>query len=112
MIGTISLLGTLGTLSLLLLIYILAKLSERFGSVIKMRPLYRYYYTALIFLAIGYLAHLAAAQAVLAPESMPTWVLAPWFLLLAHHLPLTIGVTIGFIITWRYWSWLVTEQDG
>lgn len=105
-------LGTLGTLSLIVLFYILAKLSERFGSVIKMRPFYRYYYVALVFLVIGYITHLVVARSIPMPEDVPSWLLAPWFLLLAHHLPLTIGVTIGLIITWRYWSWLVTEDNG
>ncbi len=105
-------LGTVGTLSLLALFYILAKLSERFGSVIKMQPLYRYYYLALIFLAIASLAHLAVAKSVSAPGSIPDWFNSTLFLLLAYHLPLTIGVTIGMVITWRYWSWLVTEQSG
>lgn len=76
-----------------------------------MRPLYRYYYLALIFLAIAYFAHLTEAQAVSTPQDVPAWLVAPWFLLLAHHVPLTIGVTIGLVVTWRYWSWLVTEPD-
>lgn len=112
MIGTVPLLGTFSTLSLLLLFYILAKLSERFGSVIRMRPIYRYYYVALVFLAIGYGTHLVEAYAVSNPNVVPVWLLTPWFLLVAHHLPLTIGVTIGLVVTWRYWSWLVTEPDG
>jgi hypothetical protein len=106
------LLGTLGTLSLLLLFYILAKLSERFGSVIKMRPLYRSYYAALFFLAAGYASHLLVAVAYLAPESVPVWLTSTWFTFLTYHLSLAIGVTIGLITTWRYWSWLVAEYNG
>jgi hypothetical protein len=111
-IGTIPLLGTLGTLSVGVLLFILAKLSERFGSVIRMRPLYRYYYVALFFVAIGYVAHLVEAFAVSNPGSVPRWLIAPWFILVAHHLPLTIGVTVGLFVTWRYWSWLITEPEG
>jgi len=112
LIATIPLMGTLGTLSLVVLFYILAKLSERFGSVIRMRPLYRYYYVGLILMMIGYVTHLGAAQAISTPEVVPAWLRAGWFLFIAHHLPLAIGVTIGLMITWRYWSWLVTEQDA
>jgi hypothetical protein len=107
-----SLLGALGTLSILLVLYILAKLSERFGSVIKMRPQYRYYYLALIFLFIGWLAQLLVLAAGLTPANIQNWLNSPWFLLMAYYVPLTIGVTIGLVITWRYWSWLVAEHNG
>jgi hypothetical protein len=106
------LLGTLGTLSLLLLFYILAKLSERFGSVIKMRPLYRSYYAAIFFLAAGYASHSLWAVSYLAPESVPVWLTSTWLTFLTYHLSLAIGVTIGLVTTWRYWSWLVAEYNG
>ncbi len=112
MIAMIPLLGTLGVLSLVILFYILAKLSERFGSIIRMKPLYRYYYVALIFLIIGCITQLVVAQATLTPQNVSIWFVDPWFLFAAYHLPLTIAVTIGLIVTWRYWSWLITEQNG
>ncbi len=112
MIAMISLLGTLGVFSLVILFYILAKLSERFGSVIRMKPLYRYYYVALVFLIIGCITQLLVALAVSAPQNISIWFVDPWFLFAAYHLPLTIAVSIGLVVTWRYWSWLVTEQNG
>ena len=107
-----SLLSTLGTLSLLVLFYILARLSERFGAVIKMRPLYYYYYVALIFLVIGYMAHILIVVAYLAPGNVPPWLMSPWFRFFLYDLSLAIGVTTGLIVTWRYWSWLVAEYNG
>jgi hypothetical protein len=104
-------LGTLGTLSLILLFYILAKLSERFGAVVKMSPLYRYYYLSLVLAFISSTTHLIAARANLTSTNIPNWFTDPWFLLLAYHLPLTVGVTIGLYITWHYWSWLITEHN-
>jgi hypothetical protein len=102
-------LGTVGTLSLILLFYILAKLSERFGAVVKMSPLYRYYYLSLLLALISSATHLISARADLVP--VKGWFTNPLFLLLAYHLPLAIGVTIGLYITWCYWSWLVTELN-
>ncbi len=99
-------LGILSTLSILLLFYILARLSERFGTVIKMAPIFRYYYVAAGFVAISLVSQILTV-AVTAP-----WVKSPWFLILSYYLPTAIGVTIGLFITWRYWSWLVTERDG
>jgi hypothetical protein len=107
-----SLLGTLGTLSILVILYILAKLSERFGSVVKMRPRYKYYYVALFFLLIGWIAQLLVLAASLTPPNMQSWLNSEWFLLLAYYLPSTVGVTIGLVITWSYWSWLVIERNG
>jgi hypothetical protein len=100
-----SFLGTAGTLSLIILFIILARLSERLGAVQKMPASYRYYYVALIFLSIAYLSHLLAS---FTPSSLPTWMTSLWFLFFTHHLPLMIGVTIGLVVTWHYWSWLVT----
>lgn len=112
MIALGSLLGTLGTLAVLVIFYILARLSERFGSVIKMRPRYRYYHVALIFLLIGWIAQLMVSLADLTPTNVQNWLNSPWFSLLAYFLPLTIGVTIGLVVTWSYWSWLVAERNG
>ncbi len=77
-----------------------------------MRPQYRYYYVALIFLLIGWVAQLLVMATGLMPASLQNWLNSPWFLLLAYYLPVTIGVTIGLVITWRYWSWLVAERNG
>jgi len=107
----LSILGTLGTLSIIFLFYILARLSERLGSVEKMAPIYRYYYLTLVLLAIGWAVHLLVARASLTPASFPNWLLSPEFILLAHYMPLAVGVTIGIIVTWRYWSWLFTQLN-
>jgi hypothetical protein len=106
----VTFLGTFGILSVILLLFILARLSERLGSVERMSPIYRYYYVAVFFLIIGYITHLLAARVILTPKNFSEWLTSPWFLLLAYHLPLAIGVTIGLIITWRYWSWLVHHR--
>lgn len=108
----ITILGTFGTLSIIVLFYILARLSERFGSVIKMPPIYRYFYLAILLVLISYMANLLVTTTIITPGDSPIWVTAPWFLLLAYHLPMAIGLTIGLIITWRYWSWLITERNG
>lgn len=96
----------------MVLFYILARISERFGAVIKMAPIFRYYYVGLVFLAISLVTHFVVVYVLLALEKTPAWVNSSLFLLLAYHLPLAIGLSLGLVITWRYWSWLVTEQNG
>ena len=105
-----SLLGTVGTISFIILLFVLAKLSERFGSVVRMSPLYRYYYLAIFLVLISATIQILAVRAENV-TSIPLWVSAPWFLLLAYHLPLAIAVTIGLYVTWHYWSWLITERN-
>ncbi|MBN1994811.1 MAG: hypothetical protein JW953_19090 [Anaerolineae bacterium] len=102
-------LGTLGTLSLIVVFYILAKLSERFGSVVKMLPLYRYYYLAIGLALISAAVHLILGTNLI--SNIPPWFSNSWFLLGAYHLPLAISVTISLYVTWRYWSWLITELN-
>lgn len=110
MMTIISFLGIMSTFSVLALFFVLFKLSERFGSVVKMKPFYRQYYLAMVFSGIGLLTHIFVFLASLQPETAPTMMTSSWFLLVAYHLPLTIGVSIGLFVTWRYWSWLVTEK--
>lgn len=104
-------LGTLGTLAVIYLFYMLAKLSERLGSVERMAPLYRYYYVAACLVAVGLVTQVVIAGASATPNSSPNWLFAAWFVLLMYYLPLTVGVTIGLVVSWRYWSWLIVHQD-
>jgi hypothetical protein len=105
-----SLLGTAGTISLVIFFFVLAKLSERFGSVVRMSPLYRYYYLSLFLALISTTVQVLAVRAETV-TTIPVWITAPWFLLLAYHLPLAIAVSIGIYVTWHYWSWLITERS-
>jgi hypothetical protein len=104
-----SLLGTVGTLSLVILFYVLARLSERFGTVVKMEPAYRYYYLALLLAVISTIIHLYTASAD--PTALPPWFTADWFLVLTYYLPLAVAVTLSLYVTWYYWSWLITEHN-
>ena len=77
-----------------------------------MRPMYHYYYYSFIPLIISSIAQLLAARAQLIYINTPNLFTTVWFVLLVYHLPLATAVTIGLVITWRYWSWLVTERNG
>ncbi|MDM8528349.1 hypothetical protein QUF58_09045 [Anaerolineales bacterium HSG24] len=106
-----SILGALATISLLVLFFVLAKLSKRFGGVVKMEPIYWFYYVAMGTAGLSLLTQLIVAGANIKPDNVPPIIQNSWFLFFFYYLPLTIGVTIGAHITWRYWSWLVTERN-
>ena len=80
-------------------------MSERLGSVEQMTPMYRYYYIAIFFLVVALIAQNLAAR------ETPGWVTNPWFLLVAYHIPMASGATIGLWTAWQYWSWLIVPQD-
>ncbi len=104
-------LSVFGIISVMYLFYALARLSERLGGVQKMAPMYRFYYVAIAFLSVSALAQMLAIHASLAPPDVPAWLTSPWVMLIAYHLSMTIGVTIGLVISWHYWSWLVYHRD-
>ena len=107
----ITILGALATGSLLVLFQILAKLSERFGSVLKMRPLYKWFYVAEFFATIALIVDVLRASSTLSSTpNLNRWVAQFTFILIFYHIPLAIAVTIGLIITWKYWGWLITER--
>jgi hypothetical protein len=104
-------LSIFGIISVMYLFYALARLSDRLGSVQKMSPIYRLYYVAIAFLAISALAQLLIIHASLSSSIVPAWLVSPWMTLITYHLSMTVGVTIGLIVSWRYWSWLVYHRD-
>ncbi len=107
----ITIFSAIAPLSIVVVFHILAKLSRRFGSVLKMTAVYKWYYLAEALGIIALLAHLWQASTLLSAPHQPAPALAPWFGLIFFDLPLTIAVTIGVIVTWRYWSWLIIEKE-
>jgi hypothetical protein len=114
----ITVLGTLATCSIIFLFHILARLSEKFGSVLRMPAYYKWYYLAEVLTGVATLAHLMQASTYLAQSAAspvePGTLFKPTslaFTLTFYHLPLVIAVTIGLFITWRYWGWLITDRN-
>ncbi len=105
-------LGALGLLSVIYAFYILANLSRRYGEVIRMPPHYRGFYFAIGLVAVALFSHLLRDMVLLDPEQGPAWLNSDRFYLLAFYLPLALAVTLAIIIAWRYWSWILKEQEG
>ena len=104
-------LSSLSLLAVMYTFYILANLSRRYGEVIKMPPYYRGLYAAMGLTAVSFVSHLIRDSVIVAPDRAPALLNEDWFYLCAYHLPLAVAVVLGIGIAWRYWSWILKEQQ-
>lgn len=99
--------GLIGVASIALALVVLGLLSKRLGSVTRLPRYYRGFYVAAALVAISVVARLLnigrGPSAALELASDPLWVL------LYIGFP-AIGITLGVVIAWRYWSWLLAER--
>lgn len=105
-------LGSLSLLAIIYAFYILANLSRRYGEVIRMAPYYRGFYVAMGLVAMAFLSHLMQDMVILAPDQGPAFLSDDWFHLLTYYVPLVLAVSVAIGVTWRYWSWILKEQEG
>ena len=108
----LTLLSPLGTISVIFLFFILARLSEKLGAVTRIPPRYRWFWVGIGFLDIALISQLLRITVILTGQSSYAWLNDPVFYLFTYYVPMAIGVTIGLVVTWRYWSWLRTEWGG
>ncbi len=106
-----AILGSLGLFAIVYALLILAQFGRKLGAVTKMRPFYNGYYVAACCVGLALVMRLVRATVFWAPrDTIPSLLNAPPFYLLLYHLPLAIGLSLGFVITWHYWSWLLKER--
>jgi len=92
------------------LFHILSGLSEKFGTVLKMRPLYKWYYLAEGLVVVALITHLFQAGAALSTPGQVLNVTNPMITLIFYHTPMALAVTLALGLTWKYWGWLITER--
>lgn len=104
-------LGSLGLFSILYGLLILAQFGRKLGAVTKMKPFYKGYYVAVCCVGLALIVRFVRATVFWAPrDTIPSLLSSPLFYLLLYHLPLAIGLSLGLVITWHYWSWLLKER--
>jgi hypothetical protein len=104
-------LGSLGLASLVYALVILARFGRKLGAVTKMKPYYKGYYVAASFVSIALVVRFVRASVFWAPYgSTPSLLTSSIFYLFLYHLPLAMGLCLGLLITWHYWSWLLKER--
>jgi hypothetical protein len=103
-------LGVIGLAAVAYMLFIFANLSRRLGAVTKMPPYYRGFYVAIGLLTISILARVTLNSMAFAPEQSTGIVSAPWFSLVAYHIPFGLAMVISVALAWHYWSWLFKEK--
>jgi hypothetical protein len=91
---------------------VMALLSKKLGSATQTPPYYVGFYVSALLVLGGVVVRLldfiwAQADVLALREGRPDAVLR---VLLYNGLP-AFGVTIGVIVAWRYWSWLLAERN-
>jgi len=101
------LLGLLGVGSIAFALVLLGRLSQRLGQVTNAAPYHTGFYVGAFLVSVGGAArlwHLFDSGHTADLHETMLWVL------LYNGAP-ALGVTIGVIFAWRYWSWLLAERD-
>ena len=99
-------LALLGPASVILALTVLALLSRKLGRVTQAKPYYLGYIAAALLVSLALLVRaIGLMQGDSLSESDDT------ILLLVYNVCYALGVTLGLIISWRYWSWLLAERD-
>jgi hypothetical protein len=106
-----AILGSLGLASLVYALVILAQFGRKLGVVTKMRPFYKGYYLAASLVSVDLVIRFVRASVFWAPPgTIPSSLTSSAFYLFLYHLPLAVGLCLGLLITWHYWSWLLKER--
>ena len=106
-----AILGSLGLASILYALHILAEFGRKLGAVTKMRRFYKGYYAAMAGVGLALVVRFVRVSVFWAPAATISSALNdPIFYLLLYHVPLALSLSLGLVITWHYWSWLLKER--
>ncbi len=85
----------IAVLSFAIVMYLMAILSKRLGSAMRIKPYYYIYYLSIVFMLIA--------------EGYPSFAICTEKVEMITNIFFAIGMTLGLIATIKYWGWLVKE---
>lgn len=110
MSGNIGTLLSIATpLALMIVLWVMAQISRRFGEVTHRPPHYRGFYVALVLMILPLGVRLLAVG--LSDTEMQDQGGTSTAALL-HDIPLAASISLALVIAWRYWGWLVYAREG
>ncbi len=101
--STTALLGSLGPVSIMILLVVIGLLSKRLGEQTHAKPYYLGFYVAALLMLISAATRILSAI-LNVPDDDIRWIVVE------DGLP-ALALTMGVLIAWRYWSWLLAERD-
>lgn len=106
--NVLDIVGLLGLISIGVFLIVMGLLSRRLGQVTHARSYYTLFFVAACLVGVGIVArvvHFTSELALIEDlNNNIEWVL------LYNGAP-AVGVTLGLVGAWRYWSWLLAERD-
>lgn len=108
MMPLVDIAGLIGFTAVAMALFVLARLSRRLGLVTHAQPHYRGLYLAALLVMGGVSARLGYLTNFIGSGGDLTHNLV--YIVLCDGLP-ALGVTLGVLVTWYYWSWLLAERD-
>jgi len=100
--------GLIGFMAIGVAMVVLGRLSQRLGKVTHARPYFVGNYLAAGLIWMGAIARFYFITGGQGNSEASNGNLV--YILLIDGLP-ALGVTIGLMVTWYYWSWLLAERD-
>lgn len=100
--------GLIGLLAIIVALIALGILSRRLGAATHAAPYYLGFYVAALLVAVSLVARTANLILGFADDAAAAH--DPGWALLFAGLP-ALGMTLGLVMAWRYWSWLLAERD-
>lgn len=85
----------IAVISFVIVIYLMAILSKRLGSAMRIKPFFYIYYLGIVFMLIA--------------EVYSSFAIYTEKVEMITNLLFAIGMTLGLIATIKYWGWLVKE---
>lgn len=107
MITLHAILAPLGFFAVGVALCILGLLSRRLGEVTRARSFYIGHFVAAVLVWAGALMKMLG---VVGQGSFTDAELIQLYALVSDILP-ALGITLGLLVTWYYWSWLLAERD-
>jgi len=91
-----------------ILLFVFARISGRLGDVTRSRPYYLGLYGAAI---LSWLSALVQLLDIWYEYSNSSNVSTQTLWIFIHKGLLATAITVGLLIVWYYWSWLIAERD-
>jgi hypothetical protein len=98
-------------LALLMVVSLYTNLSARLGAVTKMPPRHRWFIVGGGLIALAFGVDVVRTAAYLSCEEGVEFLTTPAFGLFFFHIPLLLGVVINLLTAWRYWAWLLEDDN-